>query len=50
MTTTEYNQTKEIFKPAKLVNALPEINNDISDITYILSTVPFSMETARQKF
>lgn len=49
MTTAEYNQIKEIFKPAKLVNELQKINNDISDITYILSTVPFNMETARQK-
>ena len=49
MTTLEYNQIKEIFKPANLVNELKKINNDISDITYILSTVPFNTETARQK-
>ena len=49
MTTLEYNQIKEIFKPAKLVNELQKINNDISDINYILSTVPFNMENARQK-
>ena len=49
MTSSEYNQIKEIFKPAKLVNELQKINNDISDITYILSSVPFNMETARQK-
>lgn len=49
MTTLEYNQIKEVFKPAKLVNELQKINNDISDITYILSTFPFNMENARQK-
>ena len=49
MTTLEYNQIKEIFKPANLVNELQKINNDISDIAYILSAVPFNPETARQK-
>lgn len=49
MTTSEHNQIKENFKPVKLVNDLQKINNDISDITYILSAVPFNMETARQK-
>ena len=49
MTPLEYNQIKEVFKPAKLVNELQKINNDISNITYILTTVPFNMENARQK-
>lgn len=49
MTTSEYNQIKEIFKPAKLVSDLQKINNDISEITYILSTVPFNIEKAHQK-
>lgn len=30
MTTSEYNQIKEIFKPAKLDNELQKITNDIS--------------------
>ncbi|MBD5474839.1 MAG: hypothetical protein HDR17_02470 [Lachnospiraceae bacterium] len=49
MTTLEYNQIKEVFKPAKLVNKLQKINNDICDITNILFEVPFNMENARQK-
>lgn len=49
MTTSEYNQIKEIFKPVKLVDELQKINNDIFDITYILSAVPFNIENARQK-
>ena len=49
MTTLEYNQIKEIFEPIKLVDELLKINSDISDITDILSAVPFNMETARQK-
>ncbi len=49
MTTSEYNQIKDIFKPVKLIDVLQKINNDISEITSILSTVPFNMEAARQK-
>ena len=49
MTTLEYNQIKENFKPAKLVHEVLKIHNDISEITWILSTNPFNMETARQK-
>lgn len=49
MTAPEYNQIKEIFKPVKLVNELQKINYDISDIAYLLSTIPFDMEAARQK-
>lgn len=49
MTPIEYNQIKENFKPAKLVNELQKINKDIADITSILFEVPFNMETARQK-
>lgn len=49
MTTLEYNQIKEIFKPVKLINELQKINHDISDINSILSVVPLNMETARQK-
>ena len=49
MTTLEYNQIKENFKPAKLVHEVLKIHNDISEITWILSANPFNMETARQK-
>lgn len=49
MTTLEYNQIKEIFKPVKSADELQKINNDISHITYILSTIPFNTEFARQK-
>ena len=49
MTSSEYNQIKEIFKPLKTVDELQKINSDIYEITYILSTVPSHMETARQK-
>lgn len=49
MTTSEYSQIKEAFKPVKLINELQKINYDISEITYILSSVPFNMEDARQK-
>ena len=49
MTTLEYNQIKEVFKPAKLVNELQKINNDIANINSILFEVPFNMENARQK-
>lgn len=49
MTTSEYSQIKEAFKPAKLIDELQKINNDIFEIAYILSSVPFNMEDARQK-
>ena len=49
MTTSEYNRIKEIFKPIKLVDELLKISSDLSDITNILSAVPFNMENARQK-
>ncbi|MBD5505235.1 MAG: hypothetical protein HDR09_16260 [Lachnospiraceae bacterium] len=49
MTTLEYNQIKENFKPAKTVDEVLKIQNDISEITWILSTIPFNTETARQK-
>ena len=49
MTTSEYNQIKEIFKPIKFVDELLKINIDISDITDILSAFPFNIENARQK-
>lgn len=49
MTTEEYNQIKEIFKLSKLDDELQKINNDISEITCILSTIPFNIEAARQK-
>lgn len=49
MTTLEYNHLQENFKPAKLVNEVLKIYKDISEITWILSSIPFNMETARQK-
>lgn len=49
MTTSDYKQLQENFKPAKLVNEVLKIHKDISEITWILSSIPFNMETARQK-
>lgn len=49
MTTSEYNQLQENFKPAKLVDEVLKIHKDISEITWILSSVPFNVETARHK-
>lgn len=49
MTTSEYTQLQENFKPAKLVDETLKIHKDISEITWILSSVPFNMETARKK-
>lgn len=49
MTISDYKQLQENFKPAKLVNEVLKIHNDISEITCILSSIPFNMETARKK-
>ncbi len=49
MTTLDYKQLQENFKPAKLINEVLKIHNDISEITWVLSSIPFNMETARQK-
>lgn len=49
MTTSNYRQLQENFKPAKLVDEILKIHKDIAEITWILSSIPFNMETARQK-
>lgn len=49
MTTSDYKQLQENFTPAKLVNEVLKIHKDISEITWILSSVPFNTETARKK-
>lgn len=49
MTASDYKQLQENFTPAKLVNEVLKIHKDISEITWILSSIPFNMETARQK-
>lgn len=49
MTTSDYKQLQENFTPAKLVNEVLKIHKDISEITWILSSIPFNTETARQK-
>ena len=49
MTTSDYKQLQENFKPAKLVDEVLKIHKDISEIAWILSSIPFNMETARQK-
>lgn len=49
MTTSDYKQLQENFKPAKLVDEVLKIHKDISEITWILSSIPFNMETARPK-
>lgn len=49
MTTSDYKQLQENFKPVKLVDEVLKIHKDISEITWILSSIPFNMETARQK-
>ena len=49
MTTSDYKQLQENFTPAKLVNEVLKIHKDISEITWILSSVPFNVETARHK-
>ena len=48
MTTSDYKQLQENFTPAKLVNEVLKIHKDISEITWILSSVhPFRITTAR---
>lgn len=49
MTTSDYKQLQENFNPPKLVDEVLKIHKDISEITWILSSIPFNMETARQK-
>lgn len=49
MTISDYKQLQGNFKPAKLVHEVLKIHNDISEITWILSSIPFNMETARKK-
>ena len=49
MTTSDYKQLQENLTPAKLVNEVLKIHKDISEITWILSSIPFNTETARQK-
>ena len=49
MTTSDYKQLQENFTPAKLVNEVLKIHKDISEITWILSSILFNTETARQK-
>lgn len=49
MTISNYKQLQENFKLAKLVNEVLKIHNDISEITWILSSIPFNMETACKK-
>lgn len=49
MTTPDYKQLQENFKPAKLVDEILRIHKNIAEITWILSAIPFNMETARQK-
>lgn len=49
MTASDYKQLQENFKPATLIDEVLKIHKDISEITWILSSIPFNMETARQK-
>lgn len=49
MTTSDYQQLQENFEPAKLIDEVLKIHKDISEITWILSSIPFNMETARKK-
>ena len=49
MTTSDYQQLQENFEPAKLIDEVLKIQKDISEITWILSSIPFNMETARKK-
>ena len=49
MTAADYKQLQESFKPATLIDEVLKIHKDISEITWILSSIPFNMETARQK-
>lgn len=49
MTTSDYKQLQENLNPAKLVDEVLKIHKDISEITWILSSIPFNMETARHK-
>lgn len=49
MTALDYKQLQESFKPATLIDEVLKIHKDISEITWILSSIPFNMETARQK-
>ena len=49
MTTSDYQQLQENFEPAKLIDEVQKIHKEISEITWILSSIPFNMETARQK-
>ena len=49
MTISDYKQLQENFNPPKLVDEVLKIHKDISEITWILSSIPFNMETARQK-
>lgn len=49
MTTSDYRQLQENFKPAKLVDEILKIHKDIAEITWILSSIPFNMETAFKK-
>lgn len=49
MTTSDYKQLQENFTSAKLANEVLKIHKDISEIAWILSSIPFNMETARQK-
>lgn len=49
MTTSDYQQLQGNFEPAKLIDEVLKIHKEISEITWILSSIPFNMETARQK-
>lgn len=49
MTPSKYNQIKKIYKPAKQINEVQKMLNDISEITCILSTIPFNTEATRPK-
>lgn len=49
MTAADYKQLQESFKPATLIDEVLKIHKDISEITWILSSVPFNVETARHK-
>ncbi len=49
MTTSEYNQLQENFKPTKLIGEALKIHKDISEIIRILSLIPFNYENCHYK-
>lgn len=43
MRTSDYKQLQKKFKPAKLVDEILNIFKDTSEITWILSSIPFNI-------